>query len=102
MDPHRKGFLTFRDWEYLFSNYILIFIIENIDQKNFSLIDIKSAIASSFMTLSEAFDYMSKRSQSSESQTNEMRAINLPGFNLVIDELLPKRFSKVQISGIWS
>lgn len=84
MDPHKKGYLTLKDWKNLFDSFNDVWSI---------MIDVQNSFASAFDSVDEAFRFMKDQSQGPE--------VTFQGFVKAIERILPKRYDQRQLRRAW-
>ena len=88
LDPHRKGYLSMKDWETAFGKF-------NYSLQSFQ--EIKDAIRSNFCDINAAFQFF--LSYHKQSPPNK---IGKKDFVEAVQALIPKRFSQSDIKQVWS
>ncbi|KAL4476370.1 hypothetical protein ABPG74_010103 [Tetrahymena malaccensis] len=101
LDPHKKGFITIKDWKNCLSNYLGIFIViyqilvimqnQNSGYEEVKLKEIKEALLSSFSTILEGFNYLS----------NNKLTINFLNFSKAMGNLFPGQYNSTIKQKIW-
>lgn len=87
LDPHKKGYLSQEDWNLCLGSF------------NYSvtcLQEVKDAIRSSFSDVKTAFDYFLTFHTGTPPQK-----ISIKDFEKAVENIIPKRFGKKDISGLW-
>ncbi|EAR88078.2 EF-hand protein (macronuclear) [Tetrahymena thermophila SB210] len=83
LDPHKKGFITIKDWKNCLSNYL--------GYEEVKLKEIKEALLSSFSTILEGFNYLS----------NNKLTINFLNFSKAMSNLFPGQYNSTIKQKIW-
>lgn len=87
LDPHKKGFISIKDWELCLGTF---------SYSSNCLQEVRDAIRSNFSDVKVAFDYF----LSFHSGTPPDK-IGVKDFEKAIEALMPKRFVKKEVAGIW-
>jgi hypothetical protein len=89
LDPHKKGYLTFFDWENSFGGY-------NFHDQIFA--EVQEAFNANYSDIGSTFELF----MSHETNTNQTkREISHEGFMKGIQSLIPKRFDREEVEALW-
>jgi len=105
LDPHKKGYLTFTDWEIAFSNFNFWEFSKGIFLGSYNwnkqlLVELQNGIYTNFSSIESAFDFFVKKSPEYFGDESP-KEISLNAFKECLESLLPRRFSDFEMNFLW-